>query len=302
MMMATRPKQQQVFRREEEELGVERRAMAKSESTHRSYLSFHMDESGIDEEVRGRPVEEPALDSAVVLQHCPPAMLYVPGEPSLVPNPTCKLWLCQDWLILQAIQAFVDRSIAPLVSSYTTTVEAWTKLQTTLVNRSRTRMLGLLSSLMNFKQEGSTVADYLQYIQMIINDLALIGHSLTDEEVLIHMLNGLSAKFKELIAALRARDSLISFEELYDKLIEYEVYLKCDDRLLGSLPGPPIIAQFNQKSKRLNHKYNKTASKGVVNFPPTSTSITPSLPPSHPPYFNHRQSASFQPCCPPSTF
>ena len=67
----------------------------------------------------------------------------------------------------------------------------------------------------------------------------MIGHSLSDEEVLIHTLNGLGGEYKKLIATLRARDSPISFEELYDKLIDYETYLKRDDRL----PGPPITAQ-----------------------------------------------------------
>ncbi|RWW37438.1 hypothetical protein BHE74_00057448 [Ensete ventricosum] len=124
------------------------------------------------------------------------------------------------------------------------------QITTILGNRSCTHMLGLFSSLMKLKQEGSTIVNYLQHIKMIIDDLTLIGHSLTDEEVLVHMLNGLSTEFKELVAAFRAHDSPISFEELYDKLTDYEAYLKHDDRLPGLVPGPPITAQFNQKSKR----------------------------------------------------
>ncbi|RWV85925.1 hypothetical protein GW17_00052233 [Ensete ventricosum] len=233
---------------------------------------------------------------------CPPALVHVPGEPNPVPNSTYKLWLHQDRLILQAIQAFVIGSIAPLVSSCATAVEVWTKLQTTLASRSRTRMLGLLSNLMAFKQEGSTVADNLQHIKLMIDDLTLIYHSLSNEEVLIYMLNGLSSKFKELAASLRARDSPISFEELYNKLTDYETYLKHDAKLLGPLPGPPITAQFNQTSKRHNRKYNKNASKGVANFPTTSMSNHSSLPPPYPPHLNHHQSTSFSPCRPPPAF
>ncbi|RZR78044.1 hypothetical protein BHM03_00003276 [Ensete ventricosum] len=85
---------------------------------------------------------------------------------SPAPNPEHKLWLRQDRLILQAIQALVVGSIAPLISSCVTSVEAWFKLQTTLANRSHTRMLGLLSRLMNTKQEGSTITDYLQTIKL----------------------------------------------------------------------------------------------------------------------------------------
>ena len=55
---------------------------------------------------------------------CPPAMLNIPGDPSPVPNPAHKLWLRQDHLILQAIQASVAGFVAPLISSCVTTADA----------------------------------------------------------------------------------------------------------------------------------------------------------------------------------
>ena len=171
-------------------------------------------------------------------------MINIPSEPNPVPNPAHQLWLRQDRLILQAIQASVAGSVAPLISSCTTSTEAWCKLQTTLVNLSRTRMLGLLSNLMKTKQEGSIIADYLQNIKVIINDLALIGHSLCDEEIIIHTLNGLEDDYKELAAIIRARDLPVSFEELYDKLTDYEMYLKRATKL----PRPSITAQVSYKS------------------------------------------------------
>ncbi|RZS06253.1 hypothetical protein BHM03_00036881 [Ensete ventricosum] len=51
--------------------------------------------------------------------------------------------------------------------------------------------------------------------------LGYIDGSLSCPPAMIH--------FKELAAALRARDSPISFEEIYDKLTDYEAYLKRDD-------------------------------------------------------------------------
>ncbi|CAL9074921.1 unnamed protein product, partial [Musa textilis] len=219
--------------------------------------------------------------------HCPPAVLNSPGGSSPIPNPAHKLWLRQDRLILQAIQASVAGSVAPLISSCMTAAEAWSKLQTTLANRSRTRMLGLLSSLMKVKQEGSTIADYLQNIKVIIDDLTLIGHSLSEEEVLVHTLNGLGDEYKELAAAIRARDSPISFEELYDKLTDYETYLKRDDRL----PGPTITAQVSHRSRRKSNQYNKRVNQGPTKLPPDLMGSTPN--PSHPHYqgdipYNHQ--------------
>ena len=52
-------------------------------------------------------------------------MINIPEEPSPAPNPTYKLWLRQDHLTLQAIQALIAGSVAPLISSYATAAEAW---------------------------------------------------------------------------------------------------------------------------------------------------------------------------------
>ena len=54
-------------------------------------------------------------------------------------------------------------------------------------------------------------------------------------------LKGLTLNTRLLI---RARDSLISFEELHDKLSDFEI-LKSNDT---KLEQTPITAQFNQKS------------------------------------------------------
>ena len=206
-------------------------------------------------------------------------MLNIPGDPSPVPNPAHKLWLRQDRLILQAIQASVAGSVAPLISSCVTAADAWSTLQTTLANHSRTRKLSLLSKLMVTKQEGSTISDYLQHIKVIIDDLTLIGHSLCDEEVVIHTLNGLDTDYKELAAAIRARDSPISFEDLYDKLTDYEMSLKRADKL----PGSTVTAQVSHKSKQKNTRYSPNITQGLATTPLDSVSSMqhPSYPPSH---------------------
>ncbi|RZS02506.1 hypothetical protein BHM03_00032577 [Ensete ventricosum] len=82
---------------------------------------------------------------------------------------------------------------------------------------------------------------------------SLLGHNLSDDEIVIHTLNRLGAEYKELTAAIRARDSSLSFEELYDKLTDYETYLKHEDKA----PGPPITAQVSHKSKRKSNQYSK---------------------------------------------
>ena len=63
----------------------------------------------------------------------------------------------------------------------------------------------------------------------MIDDLALIGHPMTDEEIISHTLNGLQDEFKELTNVVWVRDLTISFEDLYDKLLDEEMIKKWGD-------------------------------------------------------------------------
>ena len=162
-------------------------------------------------------------------------------------NPAYKLWKRQDSFILHGIIGSVSANLSSLVSATITSHEAWTKLQKTYANRSRTRMLGLRDKLIKTRKDNSSIDVYMQAIKRISDDLALIGHPLNDDELIIHVLNGLGSEFKELCVAIRARDSPISFEELHDKLLDQKTSLKCDE------PSIQITAQFNQKTSNGNH-------------------------------------------------
>ncbi|PON58336.1 hypothetical protein PanWU01x14_167280, partial [Parasponia andersonii] len=50
---------------------------------------------------------------------------------------------------------------------------------------------------------GSSVAEYMQKIKNVIDDLPMIGHPLSDKEAIAHALNGLVDKFDQLSTAIR---------------------------------------------------------------------------------------------------
>ncbi|CAI9757224.1 unnamed protein product [Fraxinus pennsylvanica] len=96
---------------------------------------------------------------------CPVETVVKTGETTESVNLDQKIWLRQDRLVLQAIQATLTNNIAPLISSCQTSADAWSKLETTFANKSHTRMLTLLSTLMKVSKEGITVAEYMQNIK-----------------------------------------------------------------------------------------------------------------------------------------
>lgn len=119
--------------------------------------------------------------------------------------------------------ATIHSTLSLMINNRTTSADAWNKLETCITNRSNTRMLSVMSFLMSNKKEGKIVVTYMSKVKSLIDDLTLIGHPLNDTQIMSYTLNGLINEFKELIAAVCVRNTLISFEDLYDKLLDEEL-------------------------------------------------------------------------------
>ena len=168
------------------------------------------------------------------------------------PNPDHLLWLRQDQLLLHSIIASVLEQIMPLIASATTSHTAWEKLKTLYANRSRSRVMGLKERLTATTRGSSPVGEFLNTMKSISDELSIIGEPLGDIDLVVHVLNGLGPAFKEIAAAIRARENPISFEDLHDKLVEYENFLKREE---ARAEPPPITANVTQRSGQSN-SYN----------------------------------------------
>lgn len=102
------------------------------------------------------------------------------------------------------------------------------------------------------------------------DELDASGSPLSSEELTIKVLSGLGPEYKEISAAIRARDTPISFEELYDKLLGHEVFLKHEDAKKEQLI---ITAQLNQRNStnlgsRSRNNYNTNHKSFPMNGQP----------------------------------
>ncbi|KAA8525150.1 hypothetical protein F0562_006986 [Nyssa sinensis] len=159
---------------------------------------------------------------------CPPAELTVEGKQT--PNPEFTLWQRQDKLLLHGILSSLS--------------EAWNRLAKYYANLSSSRIMGLTDQFSKGRGTRS-FAEYLGFIRGIANELVIIGSPVPNPNLILHILNGVGIEFKELAAAIRARDTVIGFDELHDKLVEYESFLKCEE-------SRPVVmtanaAHFNQQ-------------------------------------------------------
>lgn len=75
-------------------------------------------------------------------------------------------------------------------------------------------------------KDTNNIAEYMQVIKKVANELAIVGDPLSDDDLTIHVLNVLKFEYEEVVSSVRARESPITFEELYDKLEDHEIDLK----------------------------------------------------------------------------
>ncbi|KAK2648673.1 hypothetical protein Ddye_016162 [Dipteronia dyeriana] len=160
-------------------------------------------------------------------------------------------WLRYDRLVLLGIQDRVHSTIDYTINNCSTSADVLSKLETSYNNR----MLSLLSTLMSTKKEVTSVVDYMNNMYSLVDELALIGYPLSDTYTTDHTLNGLADEFKELTTPVRVHDSPITFEDLYDKLLDKELIQKWGET---KDDDTQITSQFYQKQNNYKGKGGKS--------------------------------------------
>ncbi|RZB65689.1 Retrovirus-related Pol polyprotein from transposon RE2 [Glycine soja] len=134
-----------------------------------------------------------------------------------------------------------------------TSRDAWVALACAFSNQSQSRIMSIRERLSSITKGTSSVSIHLLSIRNIADELALIGHPIDDLEMVIHTLNSLGPTFREFTASIRTRDSPIAFNELYDKLVDFEMYLQCEECLSTPIPVTTNVVQRYQHGQGASH-------------------------------------------------
>ncbi|KAH0645259.1 hypothetical protein KY284_033143 [Solanum tuberosum] len=70
------------------------------------------------------------------------------------------------------------------------------------------------------------ITAYLQEIRNVADELATTGALIQDDELDVKILSGLGPEYDSISAAIQARNAPISYEELYNKLLNRELFLQ----------------------------------------------------------------------------
>ncbi|KAL8155424.1 hypothetical protein AgCh_000710 [Apium graveolens] len=148
------------------------------------------------------------------------------------------LWKRQDQFILSALLGCCSDTIQPSISTALTSKEAWERLKKLYANTSRTRVLTLNTKLMQNPRGNRSIAKYMRDVRSIVDSLALVDNPIPEEDIFLSVITQLGPEFDNIASALRARDSAIGFDDLFDRLQDAESQMKKDVSLSDSMTTP----------------------------------------------------------------
>ncbi|KAK3001249.1 hypothetical protein RJ639_020376 [Escallonia herrerae] len=157
-----------------------------------------------------------------------------------------------DLLVQNAILASVEPTLASTVAIAPSAHKAWTSLHTAFANKSQTRIISLQDQLARITKDSRPVTDYLRDIRSIADELATAGAAITNVQLIVRILQGLGSEYKAISAAIRSRETTISYEELYEKLLDHELFLKHEE----TKQTTPITVAMAQRNNQQPSSYN----------------------------------------------
>ncbi|KAJ0975732.1 hypothetical protein J5N97_017697 [Dioscorea zingiberensis] len=169
---------------------------------------------------------------------CLPTTILGSDSASPIPNPDFALWIRQDQLLLNTIIGSVSPNLVPYIASSSSTHAAWLTLEKTYASPSCGRIMELCGRLANLSQGTQTITAYMQDIKTYIDSLALMNKLVDFDDLSIRILNGLDPAYSKLYHTLQVRNTPLDFDELFEKLLNYEAQLE----LMTPSPAAPATA------------------------------------------------------------
>ncbi|KAK9020318.1 hypothetical protein V6N11_054807 [Hibiscus sabdariffa] len=139
--------------------------------------------------------------------------------------------------------ASVDQTVTFAIAKSSTSKEAWDTLHNLYANKSHTRIFSLQNTLAFITKQSRSIAEYLRDIKNVADELATVGAPISNTKLVVKILSGLRPEYDSISAVIQARDSPISYDDLYDKLINRELLLTHRENIKSSSPITAVVAQ-----------------------------------------------------------
>ncbi|CAL2242161.1 unnamed protein product [Prunus armeniaca] len=124
-------------------------------------------------------------------------------------NPAYDTWIQQDQLVLSWINGSLSSTVLATVTRFT-----WVTLENRFASPNQNRILQLRSELFRTARGDSSIADYLDKVNAIVDNLALFGSPLPDSDLLAVITNNVGPLYESTVASAQARETPVTYADL----------------------------------------------------------------------------------------
>ncbi|KAM6543412.1 hypothetical protein CsatB_007859 [Cannabis sativa] len=100
-------------------------------------------------------------------------------------------WKRKDQLLLNWLRSSMTETILGSLAQYNSSFDAWRALEQRFASQSKARLLQIKSQISTIKKCNLSITDYCDKVKLLVDSLSTVGHSLDDNDLIMHMLNGL---------------------------------------------------------------------------------------------------------------
>lgn len=118
------------------------------------------------------------------------------GQSTGTINPEFSLWIQQDQYILLSINNSVTTPILSSITRHTTSSGAWKALETRFASTSQHRVQQLLATLYQTTRGDSSISEFLDRINRVVDLLALAGNPIPDNQLVMIIRQNVGPKFE----------------------------------------------------------------------------------------------------------
>lgn len=143
------------------------------------------------------------------------------------PNPKYTAWHRQDKLIFSALLGSISTPFQPIISTATTTLQAWNTLRSNFGRPFRGHMKQIKEQHKKSSKGQRTIDEYMQSVRAKADQLTLFGKPLDHEDIIEYILDGLDDDYRGVVEHINGREVPPTLEELHDKLVNREASHFC---------------------------------------------------------------------------
>ena len=160
-----------------------------------------------------------------------PSVKFVNDQSTV--NPAYSQWLRLDQFLLNWLLSSIFESMLGHVVNCNSSSEIWTTLGQLFSTKSKARLLHLRFLLQTMKKGSLSIEDYFLKMKTIAQDLMLAGQSVSDDELVLYILEGLGSEFDSVVVNLTSKDPVT--------LPEAQFLLQTQELRLETLNTNPIV-------------------------------------------------------------